>query len=133
MTETEKIVAKFVNGFGGQRYQAIFDILQANNLRPLGKSNTETLLFQFRGSDSMMHDIFAFRLGPPSVISFPKSYWLGRATELNEYLSNFSYSERPATTGPVSSSQNSAGQVEITRSTHERIVEVCSCVCASLQ
>lgn len=133
MTETEKMVGKFVSGFGGQRYREIFEVLKSSNFRPLGKSNTETLLFQLRGTDSEMLDIFAFRLGPPPVVSFPKSYWLGRSSELSAHLSNFSFSEKPAITGPVSDSQYSAGQVEITRSTHERIIEICNRVCASLQ
>jgi hypothetical protein len=133
MTETEKMVEKFVSGLGGQRYREIFEILESNNLRPLSKSNTETLLFQFRGPDSETLDIFAFRLGPPPVISFPKSYWLGHSNELSQHLSNFSFSEKPATTGPVSDSQYSAGQVQITRSTHERIIEICNRICASLQ
>ena len=133
MTETEKMVEKFVRGLGGQRYRAIFEILKSNNLHPLGKSNTETLLFQFRGPDSETLDIFAFRLGPPPVISFPKSYWLRRSSELSQHLSNFSYSEKPATTGPVSDSQYSADQVEINRTTHERIIEVCGQICASLR
>ncbi|MEL0169440.1 MAG: hypothetical protein VW877_15055 [Pseudomonadaceae bacterium] len=132
MTETEKMVEKFVSGFGGQRYREIFEVLASNNLRPLGKPNTETLLFQFRGPDSEVLDVFAFRLGPPPVISFPKSYWLVRSSELSAHLSNFSYSEKPVITGPVSDSQYSAGQVEITRSTHERIIEVCNRVCAFL-
>ncbi|WP_445946072.1 hypothetical protein [Shewanella sp.] len=133
MTETEKMMNKFVCGFGGQRYREVFEVLESSNLRPLGKSNTETLLFQLRGAHSEMLDIFAFRLGPPPVISFPKSYWLSRVSELSEHLSSFSFSEKPAITGPVSNSQYSAGQVEITRSTHERIIEVCNRVCDSLQ
>lgn len=133
MTETEKMVEKFVSGFGGQRYREIFEVLETSNLRPLGQSNTETLLFQLRGADNQMLDLFAFRLGPPPVISFPKSYWLGCSNELSDHLSNFSFSEKPAITGPVSDSQFSAGQVEISRSTHERIVEVCNRVCASLR
>lgn len=133
MTETEKMVGKFVSGFSGQRYREIFEVLESSNFRTLGKSNTETLLFQLRGTNSEMLDIFAFRLGPPPVVSFPKSYWLGRSSELSAHLSNFSFSEKPAITGPVSDSQYSAGQVEITRSTHERIIEICNRVCASLQ
>ncbi|ENA29091.1 hypothetical protein HMPREF1487_08510 [Pseudomonas sp. HPB0071] len=63
MTETEKMVGKFVSGFGGQRYREIFEVLESSNFRPLGKSNNETLLFQRRGTNSEMLDIFAFRLG----------------------------------------------------------------------
>lgn len=86
MTETEKVVAKFVSGFGGDRYKKVFDLLESKNLKPLGKSNTATLLFQQRISANEVNDIFAFRLGPPSVISFPKSYWLKRSTDLSTFF-----------------------------------------------
>ena len=132
MTETEKIVEKFIRAPGGSRYREIFQTLESNHLRPLGKSNTKTLLFQFRGADGTDHDVLAFRLGPPSVMSFPKSHWLSRTEELNQHLGNFSYSERPATTGPVSDSQFSAGQIELNRSTHERVIEVCTRICDGL-
>ncbi len=132
MTETEKMIDKFLRGLGGQRYREIFDILESNNIHPLGKSNTENLLFQFRNGQSEVLDIFAFRLGLPPVISFPKSFWSIRANELSQYLSNFSYSEKPATMGPVSDSQYSAGQIEIKRTTHERIIDVCNRICESI-
>tara|TARA_R110001592_G_scaffold164750_1_gene398910 strand:+ start:3466 stop:3867 length:402 start_codon:yes stop_codon:yes gene_type:complete len=133
MTETEKVVAKFVSGFGGDRYKKVFDLLESKNLKPLGKSNTATLLFQQRISANEVNDIFAFRLGPPSVISFPKSYWLKRSTDLSTYLSGFSYSEKPPVQGRVSDSQYSAGQIEINRTTHERVMDVCLRVCATLK
>ena len=59
LTDTEKIVTRFVSGLGGQRYKEIFDLLEQYGLKPLGKSNTETLLFQVRDSTAL--DIFAFR------------------------------------------------------------------------
>ncbi|WP_146174279.1 hypothetical protein [Pseudomonas sp. GV071] len=133
MTNTEKMLEKFIRGLGGHRYREMFEVLESSDLRPLGKSNTETLLFQLRATNSETLDIFAFRLGPPPVISFPKSYWLDRPSELSGHLSNFTFSEKPAITTLVSDSQYSAGQVEITRSTHKRIIEVCTRVCASLR
>jgi hypothetical protein len=132
VTETEKMVDKFVGGLGGSRYREIFGLLESNGLRPLGKSNTETLLYQYRSADGVVHDVLAFRRGPPPVISFPSSYWLGRSNELHEHKENFTLAEQPPITGPVSDSQYSAGQIEMNRSTQERIVEVCARVCASL-
>lgn len=133
MTETEKMVANFLNGLGGSRYREFFNILEANDLRPLGKSNTATLLFQRRENANEVHDVLAFRIGPPPVVSFPKSYWLCRTEELNGHLSNFSYSEKPAIYGPVSDSQYSAGQIEINRATHDRVINVCNSVCDGLR
>tara|TARA_Y100000782_G_C10125981_1_gene240770 strand:+ start:380 stop:781 length:402 start_codon:yes stop_codon:yes gene_type:complete len=132
MTESEKMFDKFVLGLGGRRYREVFDLLESNGLRALGKSNTETLLYQFRNAEGKVFDVFAFRMGPPPVISFPKSYWLSRRNELGEYLENFSFSEKPAITGVVSDSQYSAGQIEMNRNTQERVVEVCTRVCVSL-
>jgi hypothetical protein len=130
MTATDDMVLKFTKGLGSARYCEIFEILESNGLRPLGKSNTETLLFQYREESGETLDVFAFRRGPPPVISFPQSYWLSHSAVLNEIMDNFSYSERPATTGPVSDSQYSAGQIEIGRGTQERVVDVCRTVCA---
>jgi hypothetical protein len=133
MTHTERMVSKFINSLSGSRYRQIFEILDSHGLRPLGKSNTETLLYQFRDAQRNVADVLAFRLGPPQVISFPKSYWLSRSLELSQYLNDFSYNERPAVAGPVSTSQFSAGQIEITPNTYERIMQVCNNVCTSLQ
>lgn len=132
MTETEKMVNEFTVGLGGSRNQQIFKIMEANNLRPLGKSNTGTLLYQYYDKNDSMHDIFAFRKNPP-VISFPKSYWLKHKMELSEHLGNFKDSEKPELKGPVSTSQYSAGQIEITRNTYERLLEVCTIVCNRLK
>jgi len=132
MTATETTIRKFTNGLGGSRYRELFEILEASNLRPLGKSNTETLLFQYRNAEGVTYDILAFRLGPPPVISFPKSYWLQHSSALSNYLADFTYSERPATSGPVSDSQYSAGQIELNRSTHDRVVAVCHHICSEL-
>ena len=132
MTETQKIVEKFTRGIGGARFEEIFDLLEANQLHPLGKSNTGTLLFQFRCGDGVTHDVLAFRIGPPPVMSFPKSYWLSRASKLNQHLDGFSFSERPATTGPISDSQYSAGQITISKATKERLIKVCKQICEGL-
>ncbi|MBE8232810.1 MAG: hypothetical protein HAW67_03680, partial [Endozoicomonadaceae bacterium] len=91
------------------------------------------LLFQYKSTDGITFDIFAFRMGSPAVISFPKSYWTQRVGELSRYMSDFSYQERPPLKGPVSSSQYSAGQIEISRATQERILSVCIRICDTLQ
>jgi len=132
MTDTENMMSKFTKGFGSARYIEIFGILESNGLQPLGKSNTETLLFQLHDEKDVIYDVFAFRLGPPPVISFPKSYWLSRSQKLSKYLNNFSYAEQPSVTGPVSDSQYSAGQIELNRSTQQRVVEVCNNVCDNI-
>lgn len=60
MTETEKIVDKFVRSISGQRYRQIFDILESNGLSPLGATNNNTLLFQLQRTNGEVWDILHF-------------------------------------------------------------------------
>src|SRR5262245_6257559 len=126
MNQTERAVAKFTNGFNGEIYRSVFALLESHGLRPLGKSNTDTLLFQHHGSGGNVSDVFAFRLGPPPVISFPSSYWNARSGKLSDFLGRFSYMEQQAVTGKVSDSQYSSGQIEIKKGTYERIIQLCT-------
>lgn len=132
MNVTKKIVDKFVCGLGGNRYRTIFQLLESKGLIPLGKSNSKTLLFQFRSEDGEISDIIAFRAGPPPVISFPKSYWLNHPTRLSGYLSEFLLSEKPSVAGGGADAQYSAGQITLNRETYERIIKVCIRVCDGL-
>ncbi len=130
MTITEDIVESFCQGLGGSRFRHLFDILEEYGLRPLGKSNTATLLYQRIGPGGSTEDIFAFRKSSPHVISFPKSYWTSRSRALGDILDQFQYSEKPAIEGPISESQYSAGQIELSRNTEERIVKMCERICS---
>ena len=132
MTITEEVVENFCRGLGGSRFRRLFDILEEHGLRPLGKGDTATLLYQRIGNDGETEDIFAFRKSSPHVISFPKSYWISRANTLGDMLDQFSYSEKPTIKGFISESQYSAGQIEFGRNTEERIVELCRRVCSGL-
>ena len=132
MTETERKLEEFSSGFGGARFRELFDLLESYGLLPLGKSNTETLLYQWHRRGATTDDIFAFRKGAPHVISFPKSYWLPRAHVMNEILDRFENSDRPPIRGPVSETQFSAGQVAIRSGTLESIRQFCRDVCDGL-
>jgi gentisate 1,2-dioxygenase len=131
MTETDTLKNKFTNGLGSARFIEAFSILEASGLRPLGKSNTRTLLYQYRDSSGVVFDIFAFRLGP-ALISFPESYWLKHKAKLSEYLSLFSYSDKPILEGFISTSQYSAGQIKMTRNTIDQILAICREVSSNL-
>lgn len=131
MTATETLVNEFLRSASSANFREVFAVLDSFGLQPLGKSNTDTLLYQYR-CDGDVYDIFAFRLGPPRVISFPKSYWLPRAAEMSRHLENFSYSERPPTEPGISTSQYSAGQIELQRSTRERVRLMCVSICEGL-
>lgn len=131
MTETDKLKNKFTNGLGSVRFIEIFSILEASDLQPLGKSNTDTLLYQYKTSSGEVLDIFAFRFGP-AILSFPKSYWLSHKTKLSGYLSVFLESDKPTLEGFVSTSQYSAGQIKITRNTINQILAICREVSSNL-
>ena len=132
MTSTQRLVREFLHSGSADTFREIFQLLESFGLQPLGKSNTKTLLYQHT-SGGVVSDVLAFRLGPPRIISFPQSYWLSRASEMNDHLSSFSYSERPATQPRVSDSQFSAAQVEVSRSTRERLTRMCGAICQSIQ
>lgn len=132
MTATETIVRKFETSPSGSIFRELFGLLARHGLRPLGKSNTGTLLYQHHRDGGIVDNVFAFRLGPPRVISFPKSYWQSRSVNLGVHLEAFGYAERPPISGPVSESQNSAGQIELNSSTMERVLEICRDICATL-
>ncbi|QBG36710.1 hypothetical protein [Litorilituus sediminis] len=131
MTETDKLKDKFTNGLSSQRFIEIFSTIEESGLQALGKSNTTTLLYQYRDPSGEVLDIFAFRLGP-ALISFPRSYWLKHKAKLNGYLAQFSEFDKPALEGFISTSQYSAGQVKITRNTIEQILAICTEVCHTL-
>jgi len=132
MTVTERKVEEFSSGLGGARFHELFDLLESYGLRPIGKSNTETLLYQRHRRGATPDGIFAFRKGAPHVISFPKSYWLPRVQVMNEILDRFDPSDRPPIRGPVSETQYSAGQVSIRSGTLEAIRQFCGEVCDRL-
>lgn len=129
-TVTTKTVESFKSGLGGARFAQLFAILEENGLRPLGKSNTGTLLFQAIDNDGTMHDVLAFRREPVSVLSFPKSYWLPRKELRSSLCGAFEPHEQPAVIPGVGSNANeSAGQVTINKNTLERVKELCVEVC----
>lgn len=131
LTVTDNVVDEFRSGLGGQRFRRLFDLLGQYGLKPLGKSNTDTLLYQ-KIKNGVALDVFAFRKGSPHVISFPKSYWLNKTAMLSEILNQFEYSEKPATEGHVSESQYSAGQIAFIKNTEDRVVQICRRVCEDL-
>ncbi|MGA4632913.1 hypothetical protein ACPA5B_03450 [Pseudomonas solani] len=125
-TVSQEKVESYLSGFGGSKFQPLFAILQASGLEPLGKSNTDTLLFQLRDG-AMAHDVVAFRRKPEAVLSFPKSYWATRAADRAALCKSFDLGEQPAVTKEVgSTSQQSAGQVKVSAVTLERLVALCT-------
>ncbi|MFJ3466652.1 hypothetical protein [Pseudomonas sp. NPDC090201] len=129
---TEEIVNQFTRGLGGKRFRDIFEILSDAGLRPLGKFNTGTLLFQFIDSATATHDVLAFRRSP-DVLSFPISYWSERVQQRLRLCAPFSIQEKLSPLKGVGSTSNfSAGEVVITKESQERIKSLCRNVCIEI-
>lgn len=133
-TITAQKVDAFCTGRRGERFKELFHILQQAGLKPLGKSNTDTLLFQYTSPDGEDHDVVAFRKAPRDVLSFPKSYWQARSTNRAELCSVYSFSEKPEISNQVgSTSQQSAGEILISLGTLERLKVTCSVICDQIR
>lgn len=133
-TATEEVVSAFeTQDIPGRRFKAIFDCLIEHGLRPEGKSNSGTLVFQYRSSDGTLIDVLAFRRKPEAVLSFPRSYWASRSDRREALCKPFDYAERPSVaTGVIGPTNYSVGQLAIKSATHERVMAVCVAVCSDL-
>ncbi|HHH9441357.1 TPA: hypothetical protein ACP32N_003296 [Pseudomonas aeruginosa] len=129
-TATQTAIQTFEKALGGKRFIQLFAILREQGLEPLGKSNTDTLLFQYVAGDER-HNVLAFRHRPEAVISFPATYWASRASIRSELCKPFDLAEMPQVSRAfASTSIQSAGQVAIKESTMERLKELCLKVCS---
>lgn len=133
-TVADDIVSAFAtDDIPGRRFKAIFEYLLERGLKPEGKSNSGTLVFQHRGTDGNFIDVLAFRRKPEDVLSFPRSYWGSRSARRETLCKPFDYAERPAVaTGLVGYTNYSSGQLSIKSITQERILDVCVAVCRDL-
>lgn len=134
-TVTDEVVSAFAtNDKPGRRFQEIFKYLAEQGLRPEGKSNSGTLVFQHRDANGNYVDVLAFRRKPEDVLSFPRSYWGSRSNRRETLCNPFDYSERPpVSTGAVGYTNYSVGQISIKSTTQERVMTVCIAVCSDLK
>lgn len=134
-TVTNEIVSAFAtNDIPGRRFKAIFDYLLEQGLKPEGKSNSGTLVFQHRDTEGSFIDVLAFRRKPEDVLSFPRSYWGSRSDRREALCKPFDYSESPSVaTGVVGYTNYSSGQLAIKSITLERVMAVCVAVCSDLK
>lgn len=133
-TVTDEIVSAFAtDDTPGRRFEVIFKYRLERGLKPEGKSNSGTLVFQHRDTDGNFIDVLAFRRKPEDVLSFPRSYWGSRSVRRETLCKPFGYSERPAVaTGQVGYTNYSSGQLSIKSNTQERVMDVCVAVCRDL-
>ncbi|EJM26842.1 MULTISPECIES: hypothetical protein [Pseudomonas] len=134
-TVTDQIVSAFAtDDIPGRRFRAIFDYLLEQGLKPVGKSNSGTLVFQHRGTDGNFIDVLAFRRKPEDVLSFPRSYWGSRSDRREALCKLFDYSESPSVAnGVVGYTNYSSGQLAIKAITQERVMAVCIAVCGDMK
>lgn len=133
-TVTDEILSAFAtNDIPGRRFKAIFEYLLEQGLKPDGKSNSGTLVFQHRDMDGNFIDVLAFRRKPEDVLSFPHSYWSRQSNRREALCKPFDHSERPSVaTGVVGYTNYSSGQLAIKSNTQERVMAVCHAVCNDL-
>lgn len=133
LTVTQKVMLSYENGLGGSNFSILFSILKDQGLVPLGKSNTDTLLFQYRNSGKSQ-DILAFRRKPYAILSFPKSYWSTRSADLILMCKDFHENEKLLVHARVgSTSQQSAGQLFINTATLQRLKNLCVDICKNIK
>jgi len=132
-TATAKALEDFTKQVGGRKFSVLFDLLQAAGLHPLGKSNTGTLLFQYIADSGQVHNVLAFRRDP-AVLSFPVSFWQDRKDQRLKLCDAFQPSELLSPLkGVGSQSNNSAGQIAVSKETLERLQDLCKALCDSLE
>ena len=134
-TVTDAIVSDFAtNDLPGRRFQTIFEYLLEQGLKPEGKSNSGTLVFQCPDTNGDFIDVLAFRRKPEDVLSFPRSYWGSRSNRREALCKPFDHSERPSVmTGVVGYTNYSSGQLSIKSITQQRVMAVCISVCSDLR
>jgi hypothetical protein len=126
---TEQKLVTFQSGLGGKRFKIIFEVLLNAGLKPVGKSNSQTLIFRWKDSFGNEHDVVAFRQSP-DVLSFPRSFWRSRKDHRSSLCSSFGIFEQPPVSANVGPTQESEGQVSLTMSTLERVKTLANDICA---
>jgi hypothetical protein len=106
------------------RLRALHDQLVELGLKTKISSNTETLLFIALTPTKEQVGVAAMRGGNSEVLSFPKTYWIRHAAELDSALARIPSRHILPTEGPVSSSQYSLRQVRVSTDTFAELQAV---------
>ncbi|HSW14970.1 MAG TPA: hypothetical protein VLI06_19140 [Solimonas sp.] len=130
MGAKDELLLSLIRTDASGRTQLVHDALLGIPLKFKGSSNSATLLYYF-GSTSSQGGIAALR-GSPALFSFPKTFWSPRRDALNAALAQFPRHLLLPTEGPVSSSQHSIGQVQITAESIEPLLALITSLIASL-
>lgn len=120
MGAREKLLADLIRHERSESVQPIHDKLIEYGLKWKGPSNSQTLLYLFR-LDGKEVGVAAMRRG---IFSFPAAFWGARASALRGALGHVASFQQVSTKSAISSSQYSAGQIQITESTLKSIEEV---------
>ncbi len=113
MGAKDDLLASFIRSDSSGSIRRIHDLLIASGLKFRGSSNSETLLYYFL-KDGEQTGVAALRKG---IFSFPAPFWGSRASLLRAAMSHVESFHHVATSGFVSSSQYSAGQILINAAT----------------
>lgn len=116
MTKTERIEELLDRDTSGHLlplYNGLIEI----GLKTTMPSNSKTLLFEASGHDRKKHGLAAMRSGTFSVLSFPKTYWAPRKSDLEAAVAHIAARHFVETRGAVSESQHSAMQIRVSQET----------------
>lgn len=116
MTKSERIdelLDRDTSGHLRPLYNGLIEI----GLKTTMPSNSKTLLFEASGHDRKKHGLAAIRSGNGSVLSFPKTYWGPRKSELEKAVAHIAARHFVETHGAVSESQYSAMQIRVSQDT----------------
>lgn len=118
MGAKEELLADITRHDSGESVQEIHARLVAAGLKWKGPRNSETLLYFFRLEEKEV-GVAAMRRG---IFSFPAPFWRSRATALRRALDMVPSYHLVGTEPAISSSQYSAGQVQVSAGTLEAII-----------
>ncbi|WP_291997108.1 hypothetical protein [Candidatus Accumulibacter sp. ACC012] len=120
MGAKEDLLADLIRHDRTGSVQRIHDKFIEHGLKWKGPSNSQTLLYLFR-LDGREMGVAAMRRG---ILSFPTTFWSARTPALRRALNRVASYQQVTTEPAISSSQYSAGQIQVSESTLEAIEEI---------
>lgn len=129
-TLSEQLKDEFTDGFRGDLYAPLFEVLEAHGLK--AHKSSHTLLFKWRDAAGEEHNLIAFRRKPDRVVSFPKSHWQARKSQVDQLCQEFTISEKRSPSGD-SFSKESCKEVLLNEKTIDRLRVMCERLCSYAQ
>lgn len=120
MGAKEDLLADIMRHDSSGSVERIHNLLVQHGLKWKGPKNSETLLYYFRLNGTEV-GVAAMRRG---IFSFPATFWKPRATVLRSALNMVPSYQQVGTEPAISSSQYSAGQIQVSAATTDAIESI---------